>query len=128
MSIWEGAEIISVYTREQAIEDGVLVDVSETAREAGVTFPVALTAGVWAECVSWLGDSTQDETGRLWDVVWMLSVAIRAGRASDHGRRIDYEVLVRQRDGSLPTKKLYALCGPGDNAEPTITVMLPWED
>lgn len=126
MSIWEGAEIISVYTREQAIEDGVLVDVSETAREAGVTFPVALTAGVWAECVSWLGDGTQDETGRLWDVVWLLSCAARGQRqASD---RVDFSVSVRQRNGRQRIIDLYALCGPGDDMEPVITVMLPHED
>jgi len=28
-------EPISVYTREQAIEDGVLIDVTDTARENG---------------------------------------------------------------------------------------------
>jgi hypothetical protein len=26
---WEGAEVISVYTRAQAIEDGVLVDMTQ---------------------------------------------------------------------------------------------------
>ncbi len=36
------APVISVYTRAQAIEDGVLVDVSETAREAGFRIPVAV--------------------------------------------------------------------------------------
>ena len=32
---WDDAEIISIYTRAQAIEDGVLVDVTDTAKEAG---------------------------------------------------------------------------------------------
>ena len=40
-------EPISIYTRAQAIEDGVLVDVSESAREAGFKFPVAVTRTVW---------------------------------------------------------------------------------
>ena len=39
--------VISVYTRAQAIEDGILVDVSETAREAGFRIPVAVTRSVW---------------------------------------------------------------------------------
>ena len=38
---------ISTYTRAQAIEDGFLVDVSETPREAGFKIPVALTRTVW---------------------------------------------------------------------------------
>ena len=40
-------ELIYSYTRKQAIEDGVLVDVSSTAQEAGINFPVALTSTVW---------------------------------------------------------------------------------
>ncbi len=39
--------VLSAYTRAQAIEDGILVDVSETAREAGFTIPVAVTRTVW---------------------------------------------------------------------------------
>ena len=38
---------IFAYTRAQAIEDGILVDVSETAREAGFRIPVAITRTVW---------------------------------------------------------------------------------
>ena len=34
-------EIIYAYTRAQAIEDGVLADVSEVAKEAGFRYPVA---------------------------------------------------------------------------------------
>ena len=45
-------EVISAYTRAQAIEDGILVDVSETAREAGIRYPVALTRAVWESCVT----------------------------------------------------------------------------
>ncbi len=38
---------ISAYSRAQAIEDGILVDVSDTAREAGFNIPVAITRTVW---------------------------------------------------------------------------------
>ena len=44
--------VISVYTRAQAIEDGILVDVSETAREAGFKIPVAITRAVWDRLVA----------------------------------------------------------------------------
>jgi hypothetical protein len=119
-------EPISVYTRQQAIEDGVLVDVSEMAREAGFTIPVALTSGVFYECVQWPeDDGTQDEAGRLWDVLMMLYFGIKR---SPGGDRIDYELIVRQRDGSMRTTALYATVGPGDTAAPVITIMLPNED
>ncbi|MHB1685468.1 MAG: DUF6573 family protein [Bacilli bacterium] len=39
--------IISQYTRAQTIEDGVLIDVSKMAKEAGFTIPVA----VWNEYI-----------------------------------------------------------------------------
>ena len=45
-------ETISTYTREQAIEDGMLIDISDTAeaKEAGFKVPIALTVGVQALC------------------------------------------------------------------------------
>ncbi len=121
--------VIFSYTRAQAIADGVLVDVSELAREAGFRFPVAVTAGVWAECVAVPeGVTGQDETGRLWDVLHLLRVAIAGQTAS--GERVDFAVHVRNdnREGDPPLVQLYALCGPGDDAEPVITVMKIDED
>ena len=40
--------VISAYSRNQAIDDGFLVDVSDTAREAGFSIPVALTRTAYA--------------------------------------------------------------------------------
>ena len=71
--IFSPDDLIHSYTRQQAIEDGVLVDVSETAREAGIRYPVALTRAVWARYVEVpLGVECQDEEGRLWDILWMF--------------------------------------------------------
>src|SRR5713226_2372951 len=73
---WDDADVIYAYTRAQALEDGVLVDVSETAKEAGINFPVALTATVWGQYVEVPeGVTGQDETGRLWDILWMFRCA-----------------------------------------------------
>lgn len=62
---------ISVYTRAQAIADGVLIDVSEMSREAGFRFPVAMTRAAWEDCVMWSDEDSrlqvhQDEAGRRW--------------------------------------------------------------
>ena len=120
--------VIYAYTRAQAIADGVLVDVSKLAKEAGFKIPVAVTCGVWAECVAVPnGVTCQDETGRLWDVLIMLRHAI--AKNSD-GDRVDFAVHVRNdnEERTPPLVSLYALCGPGDDAEPVVTVMLPTED
>ena len=62
---------IHVYTRAEAVADEVLVDVTETAREAGFTVPVALTANVWADVQRLPKSGLQDARGRLWDLLWM---------------------------------------------------------
>src|SRR5262249_51916780 len=127
-NFWSDAEVISSYSRAQAIEDGVLVDVSEVAGQAGITFPVALTRAVWAKYVEVpAGVKCQDVAGRLWDVLWMLRMAIRR---SSGGSEIRYSLHVRNtnRAGTPPLVQLKALCGPGDDGEPVITVMLPEED
>jgi len=118
--------VISSYTRTEAIADGVLVDVSDRAREAGINFPTAVTSTVWARCVEvpaacpW-----QDEEGRLWDVLWMLRYAV--GR-SNNVSELTFVVLVQNSERGPKEVQLKAVCGPGDAGEPVITVMLPEED
>jgi hypothetical protein len=52
------------------------VDVCETAREAGIRFPVFLTRTLLDACVTTPpGVHAQDESGRLWDVLWMTRVS-----------------------------------------------------
>ena len=118
-------EVIFAYTRAQAIEDGVLIDVSSLAKEAGFRYPVALTSAAW----HWIEPPEetigQDATGRLWDLLNVLRYEIRKSK----GDRIDFKVLFEQGSGEAKALvDFYALCGPGDSAEPVITVMLPDED
>jgi hypothetical protein len=71
--MFEQADLIHAYTRADALRDGVLIDVSATAGEAGIRYPVALTRAAWERCVAVPpGVARQDEAGRLWDVVWLL--------------------------------------------------------
>lgn len=126
--MFEEFDFIHRYSRADAIRDGVLIDVSEVAKEAGFRIPVALTAAVWTECVAVSpGVACQDEKGRLWDVLWLLRCAI--GRGGD-GSEVRFGVHVRNdnREGVPPLVRLKAVCGPGDEGEPVVTVMLPDED
>jgi len=126
--------VISTYTRTQAIEDGVLIDPGSMAKEAGFKWPVALTADAWADCVAWTdADSQQqvhqDQSGRLWDVVYMASHAIRTSK--DSGDRLLFQLYRVPRDGQsteavLVTLKL--IVGPGDSGEPVVSILLPNED
>lgn len=121
-------DLIFSYTRAQAIEDGVLIDVSETARECGFVLPVALTQAAWAVCVGVPGDTPgQDESGRLWDLLTLLRFEICKNRGQATSR-VDFSVSVQQSPRKRERVALYALCGPGDDGEAVITVMLPNED
>ena len=114
-------DLIYSYTRAQAIEDGVLVDVSERAKRAGIRYPTACTAGVWA-LIDCLPESTTDTLAgivrdvRAEEVLRVMLAAIRQAHGTD---RVAFEAL-----GAA----LWAQCGPGDTEAPVITIMLQGED
>jgi len=121
--------MIFTYTRAQALADGVQVDVSTTAREAGIKFPVFITRTAFDAYVSVpAGLTGQDEAGRLWDIVWMLRFAIIRSRPGIY--RIPVALYVRNDNRAAKLVKLIATCSPLDidKPEPAITVMMPDED
>jgi len=140
-------EVIYSYTRAQAIEDGVLVDLSDPSftfrpglpilKEAGIKFPVAMTSAAFARTVQDPDTDEplppgQDVSGRLWDVLTVFKhYALRGGEL------IFFPVCVqnwtRTKSNRLTDVKqeivnLKAVCGPGDTSAPVITIMLPDED
>ena len=104
------------------------------AREAGFRWPLAIMADAWADCVAWDdADSErqihQDQSGRLWDVLFMAAYAARAN--ANAGRELLFELYRVPRDGhatEAELTKLKLVVGPGDGAEPVITILLPNED
>ena len=127
-------EIIYSYTRKDAIVDGVLIDVTETASETGIILPTALTDTVWENCVEWdKADADrkqihQDMDGRLWDVLYMAYHAIRNNPTQSVLR---YELYRVPRCGTGRKAReivLKIMCGPGDQGEPVLTIMMPEED
>ena len=77
----EMGEAISVYTRRQAIEDGELVDISETSEaiEAGFNVPVCVTRTLWGK-IDGHKEDAQDRNGRLWDVCYLALIQFRKER------------------------------------------------
>ena len=129
------ADVICTYSRAQAIEDGMLIDATEMAKEAGIKFPVALTQELWARWVEptpAMQELGQSVEGRLWDVLWMFRCAARRGEGSE----VFYTVIFAMEPKSKRSSrsfvqkyvKLKALCGPGDTMAPVITIMMPHED
>ena len=123
--------VIFRYTRAQALEDRVLVDLTEWAREVGFRYPVACTCTVWdgfvvpPEAMRALG---QSERGRAHDLLWMLFCAIKKGRG---GSQVDFSVLFEgtaEHPSQVVTQEFFSVCGPGDQGEPVLTILLPGED
>lgn len=134
---------IYAYTRAQALADGVLVDVSNAAAEAGFKVPVAMTRAAYEDCVKWDDEDSrrqvmQNESGRLWDVLWMGYCAIASrlrapetGRSQERFPTLLYQLHRVPRGGraTVPRKTTLKLhSGPGDEAEHVITILLPHED
>jgi hypothetical protein len=121
--------VIYAYTRAQAVADGVQVDVTKIAQEAGIKFPMFLTRAVWEAYVTVPPDVTgQDEAGRLWDIVWMTRFGII--RSTPGRDRIPVALYVRNDNTRAKLVKLIATCSALDitDAQPAITVMMPDED
>ena len=123
-------DVISVYTRRQAIADGVLVDMTtgepgELLREAGFRLHTAMTAGAFAAAIGGHDlPAGQDVSGRWWDVLMVLRAAIRRSPGTD---RVNFTVSVW--DGTRHNDvRLWCHCGPGDAGEPALTIMLQGED
>lgn len=75
---FDDCEVISVYSRKQAIEDGVLVDISHTSevKECGFKAPVCVTDHLWNKIRS-ANSPWGDWHGRLWDVCTLAKLALR---------------------------------------------------
>lgn len=136
---WKNAEIIHAYTRHQAIEDGVLIDLmqdetKELVENAGIKVPVAMTATAFARCVwpienpeaeAWLKSQCQDLKGRLWDVLWMFRCFAR-GQGGD---TVLFQFIIQDWETKRRRRMiLKAIIGRGDQGEPVITIMSPEED
>jgi len=120
-------KVIYSYSRQNAIDDGVLVDISEMAKEAGFKYPTACTTAVYGLCenipekVNW-----QDANGRVWDVLTMALHGIRTTQP-DEGNNIQFKVII-DNGGQQKYHDLKIHCGPGDKMEPVLTIMTQHED
>ena len=112
-------EVIYAYTREQAIEDGVLVNLGQIAREY-YKYQVCLTASVLADITEGATHPAHEISAIVRDVLWMSQKGI--------SQRIDetqhlFKVVIADQ-----THEYKAMCHPGDNMEPVITILQINED
>ena len=138
--LWTDADVIHVYSRAQAIEDGNLVDVSQLAMQYGFRFPLAMTRGVWEDCVAWTDADQagyameQNESIRLDTLLQYAYMEIKRHKREDEGNALELFFAVcrlprdpvNSREPLRQDLKIHS--GPGDNGMPVLTVMFPEED
>jgi hypothetical protein len=122
-------EPISVYTRTQAIEDGVLVDLMQDTMldvcRQHYKYPVACTLAVFDIMERAVANNKycNDFAGILHDMLNMSKVYFR--RLDDQTRLFTITILGAGQQRNYTFKMV---CGPDDNAEPCLTILLPDED
>lgn len=139
-SFW--GEPISTYSRAQAIEDGTLIDLSSPmlSLESGKSnpadvseltrqlykYPVACTSAVWGivERAVASKNHCNDIRGVMWDILLMSQKGIT--QKIDDSQHLFQVIITGAGRKKIHTFRL--ICGPGDNMEPVITIMLPEED
>ena len=104
--VFEQGEVISSYTREQAIEDGYLIDISnhKLTKEAGFKVPLAVTRDLWHKIeVPKDLEGIQDLKGRLWDVLFMAKLAFKSAliKSEEAARFVSFKVILLDSKATL---------------------------
>ena len=124
----EASELIFSYSRAEAIEDGVLVNLSEVAGDVcrqHYKVPVACTAAVWAIIERAIKNPrwSNDLNGVVHDILYMSR---KASRAVD-GSTVVFTVIITGA-GRRRYHQFKLVVGPGDGGEPVATIMMRGED
>ena len=120
--------VIYSYTRAQAIEDGVLIDVTDDAKATGFKVHTVVTDNLYyryVEVPTGLDAEGQSRAGRLHDVLVLALFAARSSKGTD---RVYFKVDFLMEPGRLEEANIIAHIGPGDHGEPVLTLMLPEDD
>jgi len=123
-NLFDDADIVYKYTRKQALEDGVLADLTDLAKEAGIRLPLAVTQGVYGV----LADTSspgQDFKGRAWDMLMIFRLHARSAESDEIHFAPLFTTAGSKQAGPV---SMWAKCGPGDDGEAVITIMLQGED
>lgn len=122
-------DLIHSYTRKQAHEDGLLIDLNtltdeDLPRQAGFKPQTSITVGAFEQTI---GSNVEGDTkGKTWDVLQVMLAACLKGRSLKTSWTT-FKVVTSRGSGHTPVD-LWCQIGPGDDREPVITIMLPDED
>ncbi|MED2737086.1 DUF6573 family protein [Bacillus toyonensis] len=116
---------IHTYTRAEALADGSLIDISNTAKDADITVPIAVTKSVFNYIVD--NEAEKDPKLMYMKTYDICSMLVYAAKRFPSRYEVIYPI-VRICNGEESDVNLKATILEGDNGEPVFTVSLPNED
>jgi len=117
----------SLRDREAAIQAGLLIDVTPTALQLGITFPVTITRPLWeVGIVTNQPLPEEDQTTRLRDV--LMAFRLRLASLTTVSPLLDFPVLLALPPSRVPQPvPLFALIQPDPTHQANVTLLLPNE-
>ncbi|MBI3355724.1 MAG: hypothetical protein HY038_02920 [Nitrospirae bacterium] len=116
-----------IVNRQEAIEAGVLIDVTPDAQKLGLTYPVTITRPLWEVGIAPnQGLSDQEKSNRLRDI--LMAFRLRLSSLVTLSPLIDFPAMLALPPGAVPQPvPLFALIQPDAKHQATVTLLLPNE-
>ena len=117
----------AIRDREAAIQAGILIDVTPTALQLGITFPVTITRPLWeAGIVTNQALPEKDQTSRLRDI--LMAFRLRLASLTTVSPLLDFPVLLALPPSQVPQPvPLFALIQADPTHQANVTLLLPNE-
>ena len=113
--------------REAAIQAGILIDVTPTALQLGIMFPVTITRPLWeVGIVTNRSLPEEDQTSRLRDI--LMAFRLRLASLTMVSPLLDFPALLALPPSRVPQPvPLFALIQPDPTHQANVTLLLPNE-
>ena len=117
----------AIRDRDAAIQAGTLIDVTSTALQLGITFPVTITRPLWeAGIVTTHALPKADQANRLRDI--LMAFRLRLASLTTVSPLLDFPVLLALPPSTVPQPvPLFALIQPDPTHQANVTLLLPNE-
>ena len=117
----------AIRDRAAAIQAGILIDVTPTALQLGISFPVTITRPLWeVGIVTNQSLPEEDQTSRLRDI--LMAFRLRLASLTTVSPLLDFPVLLTLPPSRVPQPvPLFALIQPDPTHQANVTLLLPNE-
>ena len=113
-------------SHEEAIADGLLIDVSKMARELGIYLPVVVSQNVWYICID--ADPWEPKQAEEMRLRFILNAMRSATRTLKDGVTVSFSVWLCRGSDEPVLLELKACGNLDDHGGPVISIIFPGKD